>query len=57
VVLSRVQTLYGLYIFQKIDYNRSYTPPEEFTQFIKRARSTEKRLIEKNELSQHKKII
>ena len=47
VVLSRVRTLQGLYLFQKLDLNRSYAPSEELKLFIKRAEKKESILIKK----------
>jgi len=47
VVLSRVRTLKGLYLFQKLDLNRSYAPSEELNLFIKRAEKEESTLIKK----------
>ena len=47
VVLSRVRTLKGLYLFQKLDLNRSYAPSEELQLFIKRAEKKESILIKK----------
>ena len=49
VVLSRVRTLEGLYIFEKLDYNRSYAPSEELSLFIQRAERKEKNLIRNRE--------
>ena len=47
VELSRVRLLNGLYLFKKLQYNTSYAPTEEFTQFIiiKRAKQMERNLI------------
>ena len=49
VVLSRVRTLKGLYLFQKLDLNRSYAPSEELQLFIKRAEKKESILIKKRQ--------
>ena len=38
VVLSRVRTLNGLYLFEPIDEIRSFEPSEELNQFIIRAK-------------------
>ena len=48
-ILSRVLTLEGLYLFEKVDYNRSYAPSEELSLFIKRAEKMEANLIRKKE--------
>jgi hypothetical protein len=49
VVLSRVRSLNGLYLFEKLQYNTSYAPTEEFTEFIKRAKRMERKLISSRE--------
>ena len=46
VVLSRVRTLNGLYLFEPIDEIRSFEPSEELNQFIIRAKRAEKVLFE-----------
>ena len=53
VVLSRVRTLSGLYLFQPIDLDKSFAPSEELNQFITRARQHEKRLLELREKNMH----
>ena len=45
VVLSRVRTLDGLYLFKPIDTAKSFAPSEELRKFIKRARTYEKQLL------------
>ena len=42
VVLSRVRTLEGLFLFEKLDYNHSYMPSEELSLFIRRAEKWKK---------------
>ena len=46
VVLSRVRTLNGLFLFEPIDETKSFAPSEELIQFIKRAKRCEKRLMD-----------
>ena len=41
VVLSRVRTRDGLYLFQPIDMNKSFNPSEELTLFLKQAKQKE----------------
>ena len=41
-VLSRMRTLSGLYQFEPIDETKSFTPSEEFIEFIKRTKRCEK---------------
>eukprot|EP00956_Cyclotella_meneghiniana_P001825 scaffold2004_cov63-Cyclotella_meneghiniana.AAC.4 len=53
VVLSRVRTLSGLYLFQPIDVDKSFAPSEELNQFIERTRHHEKRLLELREKNMH----
>ena len=45
VVLSRVRTLSGLYLFKPIDMEKSFKPSEELKQFFRRARAKERRFI------------
>ena len=45
VVLSRVRTLDGLYLFKPIDTAKSFAPSEELRKFINRARTYEKQLL------------
>jgi len=48
VVLSRVRTHEGLYLFQKICMDKDFSPSEELSLFFKRARSKEKLFYEQN---------
>ena len=45
VVLSRVWTRDGLYLFQPIDMNKSFKPSEELTLFLKRAKQKQTTFI------------
>jgi hypothetical protein len=54
VVLSRVRTRDGLYLFQKISMDKDFSPSEELKLFFQRARSKEKAYIRKNALFQRK---
>jgi hypothetical protein len=45
VVLSRVRTLSGLYLFKPIDMDKSFKPSEELKLFFQRARAKERRFI------------
>jgi accessory gene regulator protein AgrB len=47
VVLSRVRTLIGLFLFQPIDMEQSFKPTEELIQFMKRVERTENVLLQK----------
>ncbi len=51
VVLSRVRTLAGLYLFQPIDMEQSFKPTDELVQFLKRAERSETALLQKRKLS------
>ena len=42
VVLSRVRTVTGLYLFEPIDMDKSFKPSEELTLFFKRANKKQK---------------
>ena len=57
VVLSRVRTLKGLYLFQPIDMQKSFKPSEELKRFFKRARIKEQRFLQarQNRLAELKK--
>jgi len=48
VVLSRVRTHEGLYLFQKICMDKDFSPSEELSLFFKRARFKEKLFYEQN---------
>lgn len=45
VVLSRVRTLSGLYLFKAIDMDKSFKPSGELKQFFRRAQIKERRFI------------
>lgn len=45
VVLSRVRTLSGLYLFKEIDMNKSFKPSEELRLFFIRARAKQTRFM------------
>ena len=45
VVLSRVRTLNGLYLFEPIDETKSFAPSDELKHFITRAKRAEKTLM------------
>ncbi len=49
VVLSRVRTLSGLYLFKPIDMDKSFKPSDELKQFFRRARAKERRFINSRE--------
>ena len=49
-VLSRVRTLEGLYQFEDIDMNISFTPSAELKAYLKRARATEKTFLKRRKL-------
>ena len=51
VVLSRVRTLAGLYLFQPIDMEQSFKPTDELVQFLKRAERSETALLKKRKLT------
>ena len=51
VVLSRVRTLAGLYLFQPIDMEQSFKPTDELVQFLKRAERSETALLQKRKLA------
>lgn len=46
VMLSRVQTIKGLFFFQPIEMEQSYKPTEEQIQFMKQAEQTENTLFQ-----------
>ena len=48
VVLSRVQTLSGLYLVKPIDMEKSFKPSEELRSYIDNARKKEKNLLDKH---------
>ena len=56
VVLSRVQTLSGLYLIQPIDMDKSFKPSEELKKYMEYARRKEAVMLEqqKNSISQIK---
>jgi hypothetical protein len=45
VVLSRVQTLSGLYLVQPIDIDKSFEPSDELKKYIKHAKEKETNLL------------
>ena len=45
VVLSRVRTVTGLYLFEPIDMDKSFKPSEELTLFFKRAKKKQKTFL------------
>ena len=45
VVLSRVRTLNGLYLLEKLDENESFEPSDDFKKFLVRARARMTKLI------------
>ena len=47
VVLSRVRTLKGLFLFHPIDMEQSFKPTDELVQFMKRAERMENTLLQK----------
>ena len=47
VVLSRVRTLDGLYLFEPIDLEKSFKPSQEFQRFMLIAKTREKNLLAK----------
>jgi len=47
VVLSRVQTLSGLYLIKPIDIHKSFQPSEELKRYITYAKQKEKSLLTK----------
>ncbi len=49
VVISRVRTLSGLYLFKPIDMDKSFKPSEELKQFFRRTRAIERRFIKLRE--------
>ena len=46
VVLSRVRTRNGLYLFEEIDMTKSFKPSPELALFFDRARETEQTFLE-----------
>jgi len=53
VVLSRVRSLSGLYLFKPIDMDKSFKPSEELIRFFRRAHALQKRFLNKrNNLKQ-----
>ena len=48
VVLSRVKTHKGLYLFQKIPMDKDFSPSKELCQFFNRARKKEQIYIKEN---------
>ena len=46
VVLSRVRTRKGLYLFQEIDMNKSFKPSPELSMFLEIAREKEDTFFE-----------
>jgi hypothetical protein len=53
VVLSRVRTLAGLFLFKPIDMDQSYKPTEALIQFMKQAERCESALLQKRQLAMH----
>jgi hypothetical protein len=47
VVLSRVRTIEGLYLFEPIDLEKSFKPSTEFQRYLRVAKSKEKQLLAK----------
>lgn len=47
VVLSRVRTIEGLYLFEPIDLEKSFKPSTEFQRYLRIAKSKEKQLLAK----------
>ena len=54
VVLSRVQTQDGLYLFQPIDMNKSFKASEELTLFLKRAKQKQTTFIQQRQCALRK---
>jgi hypothetical protein len=54
VVLSRVQTLSGLYLVKPIDTEKSFKPSDELRSYIDSARQKEKNLLEKRKIAMSK---
>lgn len=54
VVLSRVRTRNGLYLFKPIDVNESFKPSPELANFFKRAKTKEKVFLRERIKSQKK---
>jgi hypothetical protein len=46
VVLSRIQTLSGLYLVKPIDIDKSFEPSEELKKYIKHAKEKETNLFD-----------
>jgi hypothetical protein len=59
VVLSRVRTHDGLYLFEKISMDKDFSPSEELSLFFQRARSKEQGFYNENEnyLKQFKSMV
>ena len=50
VVLSRVGTLEGLYLFETIDLEKSFKPSLELKRYMRRATQKEKKMLELREI-------
>ena len=50
VVLSRVRTLEGLYLFEPIDLEKSFKPSLELKRYMRRATQKEKKMLELREI-------
>ena len=59
VVLSRVRTHDGLYLFEKISMDKDFSPSEELSLFFQRARSKEQAFYNENKhyLKQFKSMV
>jgi hypothetical protein len=51
VVLSHVRTLWGLYLIEPIDLDKSFDPSPELRSYIEKARKKEKQILEEHQIA------